>query len=121
MSENLADSVWERGEENIRKPIPIRLLPKPDFSNNDEQSVEDFSGSNIVFLDVDGVLNNSCTKDAIKEYIGIDDSKVAVLKEMVQWRIAFRSANQQSDHVRRRTVRLCPYRFVTPHICRHLR
>lgn len=71
-----------QGELREQQHNGVPLSEHPSY--NDEQSVEDFSGSNIVFLDVDGVLNNSCTKDAIKEYIGIDDSKVAVLKEMVQ-------------------------------------
>lgn len=59
-------------------------LPLSEHPNyNDEQSAEDFSGRNIVFLDVDGVLNCMSTTDRIKDYIGIDDNKVAVLKEMV--------------------------------------
>lgn len=47
-----------------------------------EQSKEDFSGNNIIFLDVDGVLNCTTTKHAIKGYTGLDDSKIAILKEM---------------------------------------
>lgn len=58
------------------------LSEHPNYDN--EQSAEDFSGCNIIFLDVDGVLNDSCTCDRIKQYVGIDDSKVAILKEMVQ-------------------------------------
>lgn len=59
----------------------VPLSEHPNY--NDEQSAEDFSGSNIVFLDVDGVLNCVSTQDSIKEYIGIDDKKVSVLKKIV--------------------------------------
>jgi hypothetical protein len=38
---------------------------------------------NIIFLDVDGVLNCRSTKDRCGPYIGIDDKKVALLKELV--------------------------------------
>lgn len=48
-----------------------------------EQSEEDFSGNNIIFLDVDGVLNCTTTKHTIKNYTGLDDNKIAILKEMV--------------------------------------
>ena len=39
---------------------------------------------NIVFLDVDGVLNSLSTKERIRGYTGIDDSKVEVLKHLVE-------------------------------------
>lgn len=38
---------------------------------------------NIVFLDVDGVLNCRTTKDQYDGYRGIEDSKVELLKELV--------------------------------------
>ena len=37
----------------------------------------------VIFLDVDGVLNYQSTKDRCGDYIGIDDSKVQLLKEIV--------------------------------------
>ena len=37
---------------------------------------------NIIFLDIDGVLNNFRTQDSIKGYLGIEDSKVNLLKEL---------------------------------------
>lgn len=42
------------------------------------------SGLNIIFLDVDGVLNCRTTKDKCGPYIGIDDQKVILLKELVE-------------------------------------
>ena len=38
---------------------------------------------NIIFLDVDGVLNCSTTRDRCDAYIGIEDKKVKLLKEIV--------------------------------------
>ena len=40
---------------------------------------------NVIFLDVDGVLNNAYTTDRIKGYIGIDDNKVRLLKQIVDY------------------------------------
>jgi len=40
-------------------------------------------GINLVFLDVDGVLNCKTTEDKCNGYRGIEDSKVALLKELV--------------------------------------
>ena len=40
-------------------------------------------GPKVIFLDVDGVLNCHSTKDKCGDYIGIDDKKVALLKEIV--------------------------------------
>ena len=40
-------------------------------------------GIKIIFLDVDGVLNCHSTKDICCDYIGIDDKKVGLLKEIV--------------------------------------
>ena len=37
----------------------------------------------IIFLDVDGVLNCSSTKDRCMGYIGIEDKKVSYLKQIV--------------------------------------
>ena len=37
----------------------------------------------ILFLDVDGVLNCHATKDTCGKYIGIDDKKVCLLKEII--------------------------------------
>ena len=44
---------------------------------------EDNNGFNIVFLDVDGVLNCSSTKDVCVKYVGIEDDKVSLLKQIV--------------------------------------
>ena len=41
------------------------------------------NGINIIFLDVDGVLNAKNTKDRCGPYVGIDDQKVSYLKEIV--------------------------------------
>lgn len=38
---------------------------------------------NLVFLDIDGVLNCCQTKERIDSYIGIEDKKVKLLKELV--------------------------------------
>ena len=38
---------------------------------------------NIIFLDIDGVLNNYDTKDRFRGFIGIDDKLVDILKEIV--------------------------------------
>ena len=40
-------------------------------------------GPKVIFLDVDGFLNCHSTKDSCGGYIGIDDKKVALLKEIV--------------------------------------
>ena len=40
-------------------------------------------GLKLIFLDVDGVLNCRNTKDTIGHYIGIEDKKVSLLKELV--------------------------------------
>lgn len=40
-------------------------------------------GPKVIFLDVDGVLNCHSTKDKCGGYIGIDDKKVSLLKEIV--------------------------------------
>lgn len=40
-------------------------------------------GIKLIFLDVDGVLNSETTKDTIGKYIGIEDKKVSLLKEIV--------------------------------------
>lgn len=42
-----------------------------------------YIGVKVLFLDVDGVLNCHSTKDACGRYIGIDDKKVVLLKEIV--------------------------------------
>ncbi|MBP3851168.1 MAG: hypothetical protein J6D36_01350 [Erysipelotrichaceae bacterium] len=39
---------------------------------------------NIVFLDIDGVLNCRKTSDSINGFVGIEDQKVALLKEIVE-------------------------------------
>ena len=43
----------------------------------------DNAGINVVFLDVDGVLNCSSTKDMCLRYVGIEDEKVSLLKQIV--------------------------------------
>lgn len=40
-------------------------------------------GIKIIFLDVDGVLNSAYTRDTCGRYIGIEDKKVSLLKEIV--------------------------------------
>lgn len=43
----------------------------------------DLTRQRILFLDVDGVLNCWSTKDTWNGHIGIDDKKVALLKEII--------------------------------------
>lgn len=40
-------------------------------------------GINIIFLDIDGVLNSNDTLERCGQYIGIEDQKVELLKEIV--------------------------------------
>ena len=40
-------------------------------------------GINIIFLDIDGVLNSKETKERCGPYIGIEDQKLDLLKELV--------------------------------------
>ena len=40
-------------------------------------------GLKLIFLDIDGVLNCRSTKDTIGKYVGIEDEKVALLKQLV--------------------------------------
>ena len=49
----------------------------------DSDGVVCLNGPTVVFLDVDGVLNCHSTKDRCGGYIGIDDKKVSLLKELV--------------------------------------
>ena len=37
----------------------------------------------VIFLDVDGVLNDATTKDVINGYIGLDESKIDGLKKII--------------------------------------
>lgn len=69
----------QRGEHNLH--FGIDMLVRSFYYV--EQSEEDFSGQNIIFLDVEGVLNCQSTTDIIDGEVGIDDEKVALLKEMV--------------------------------------
>ena len=48
------------------------------------QYIGDYAGHNIIFLDVDGVLNCSATKDRVGRYVGIDSKKVKLLKEIAE-------------------------------------
>ena len=48
-----------------------------------EAQVNNNNGVNLVFLDVDGVLNCATTKDRCEGYVGIEDKKVSYLKEIV--------------------------------------
>ncbi len=48
-----------------------------------KEEKESKPGINIIFLDVDGVLNCHSTKDLCGPYRGIEDKKVALLKEIV--------------------------------------
>ena len=45
---------------------------------------EDYNpGLKLIFLDVDGVLNCSSTRDVLNGYVGIEDRKVELLKQIV--------------------------------------
>ncbi len=55
------------------------------FPAETEEYIGDFSGHTIVFLDVDGVLNNSTTRDRVCHMVGLDDRKIAILKEIVDF------------------------------------
>lgn len=45
--------------------------------------IDDKPGLKIIFLDIDGVLNCSNTKDRCEAYVGIEDKKVELLKQIV--------------------------------------
>lgn len=61
--------------DNKGKPILEKIYPAIGEDNNPRM--------NIIFLDVDGVLNCHSTKDRCGRYIGIDDEKVILLKELI--------------------------------------
>lgn len=44
-----------------------------------------YAGRFIIFLDVDGVLNCASTRDMLDGFVGIDQSKVALLREIVSY------------------------------------
>ena len=48
-----------------------------------EETKHTIEKKKVLFLDVDGVLNCWSTKDRCGSYIGIDDTKVALLKEII--------------------------------------
>ena len=54
-------------KKNIYKELGIE--PRPEIK--------------VIFLDIDGVLNCSTTKDLCEFYTGIEDKKVAILKQIV--------------------------------------
>lgn len=64
------DYISQNGKVN-RKNIykELGLKPRPEMK--------------LIFLDVDGVLNCSTTKDLCEFYTGIEDKKVAILKQIV--------------------------------------
>ena len=41
-------------------------------------------GINIIFLDIDGVLNSKQTLERCGPYIGIEDQKLELLKELIE-------------------------------------
>ena len=45
--------------------------------------LSDYEGHNVIFLDVDGVLNNSTTRDRIGNYTGLDDGKIELLAKLL--------------------------------------
>lgn len=61
--------------DNKGRPILEKIYPAIGEDNNPSM--------NIIFLDVDGVLNCHFTKDQCGRYIGIDDEKVILLKELI--------------------------------------
>ena len=46
--------------------------------------IKPVQGLKIIFLDVDGVLNCRTTKDVVNHYVGIEDKKVELLKQLVK-------------------------------------
>ena len=52
------------------------------YSFNKEK-LPSHNGIKIIFLDIDGVLNCRSTKDTCIKYVGIEDKKVSLLKEIV--------------------------------------
>lgn len=63
---------------------------------------------NIIFLDIDGVLNTDSTPDRICGYVGIESTKVALLKQIVDamdaelvlastWRSEWRNGNEPTE------------------------
>ncbi len=62
------------------------LIEKGYINSNGSIAIVNLSFLNkekVIFLDVDGVLNSLSTKDRCEGYIGIEDKKVALLKEIV--------------------------------------
>lgn len=45
--------------------------------------IDNTPGRKLIFLDIDGVLNSSSTKDRCGVYVGIEDKKVELLKQLV--------------------------------------
>ena len=66
----------------------VELIDKKYVYKNDKgkyvfnQKTNDM-GINIIFLDVDGVLNCRTTKDRVDKYISIEDEKISLLKQLV--------------------------------------
>ena len=59
-------------------------LIKNGYINSNGKVIKDKgNGLNIIFLDIDGVLNCITTKDTCGPYRGIEDIKVSLLKEIV--------------------------------------
>ena len=67
----------------------VNLIDKKYVYKNDKgkyvfnRKTDDW-GINLVFLDVDGVLNCADTEDMCGRYIGIEDQKVELLKKLVE-------------------------------------
>lgn len=60
-----------------------KIVKSKDSNNYYYISKHTKKGINLIFLDIDGVLNCFSTKDKVGPYIGIDDEKVKYLKEIV--------------------------------------
>ncbi len=64
-------------------------LVKKGYINHEGLVIKDIDDSfyikeeKVIFLDVDGVLNSHSTKDRCNGFIGIEDKKVALLKDIV--------------------------------------
>ena len=64
----------------------LRLGLNSPFLNGDKNKgdVSIKRGINIIFLDIDGVLNTKTTVERCGPYIGIEDQKLELLKELVK-------------------------------------
>lgn len=80
-------------------------------------------GIKIIFLDVDGVLNCESTKERFHGYIGVEQSKISLLKEIVEATNAkiVLSSTWRLDmlwHKQGRSVKLDTYNYLVDELAK---